>query len=394
MTSQIIMTMISGVYKHLHVTQNNRSQSHFVLPDDVPANNTIWILGDQLLTEAANHYSFFKGKRVVDPATNDANALYMESMYAIKLIPSGMYTTNQAANMPNIILDALVDTLNQKAKVPHTLIIVINDYRFWNNADLLQYQMDRIIARFIKEIKRIAEARNLSLPPRAVNWDYPRIFITRALPLPNNMDRPYPRGFKANRRRYNRTLLRGESELGYRSINLPEFICDNSNHLFMTNGSLTAKGFRSFWTSISDAVHKADNQDRIMLNKVRAKQLAAQIAVTSQELKELNNSQQINTFSDLSDVEPMENQKPDSKPTKRALINDFNKQTDGILYGNSPASQISEYFTAQHRLHAAGARQVIHHKPNTFNNLEKRRWKKKHHNKNNWRHNNRHQQWQ
>lgn len=168
------------------------------ITDNVPANNTIWVLGDALLKEAAGHYSYFKKKKG-EQKSADLQPLYMESMYAIRMVMSGIYTAKQAKNIPSIILNSLEDTLNVKAKVPHTLVILINNSRFWNDADLLQYQMDRILKRFFKEIARIIEDRNLSLPPRAVNWDYPRIFITKALPLPNNMSKPYPKGFKANR---------------------------------------------------------------------------------------------------------------------------------------------------------------------------------------------------
>lgn len=97
--------------------------------DDVPANNTIWVIGDALLTEAAGHYNIFKRKKGdKKDSTSDSHILYMESMYAIRLIPSGIYTAQQAHNMPNLLLNSLVDTLNVKAKVPHTLVIIINDH--------------------------------------------------------------------------------------------------------------------------------------------------------------------------------------------------------------------------------------------------------------------------
>lgn len=212
------------------------------------------------MTAAAAYYNNYKKKRDKSCAEN-SEQLYMENMYATKLISPGLYTSHQATNIPNIILNNLVDTLNLKAKVPHTIVIIINDHRFWNNTDLLSHQMERILNRLIKEVKRIAEARNLSLPPRAVNWDYPRIFLTKALPLPNHMSKPYPKGFKPNRRRYNRLISRAQDEQGYRAINLSDFNCENTNNLFTTDGSLSHLGYGSLWRSISDAIHKADNQE-------------------------------------------------------------------------------------------------------------------------------------
>lgn len=328
--------------------ETKKSISDTTVSDDVPANNTIWVLGDSILTDAAGHYNFFKKKKDLDiPGTQ---VLYMENMYAIRLVSPGIYTAKQAKNIPNIVLNSLVDTLNVKAKVPHTLIILINDHRFWNHSDLLSYQMERILQRFIKEIRRIIEDRNLSLPPRAANWDYPRIFINRALPLPNNMTTPYPKGFKSNRRKYNKILERGASEHNYETINLPDFTSDNDNELFSRNGSITNKGYIQLWMAISDTVHKSDNRHRINMNKVMAKQLSAQI--TSGVLP----SNQPTDKEELSDIELLDTPKqPVTKPTKRALVVDFNKcdrrNIDVPPQSTSPQSTISEYYTSNPNTH-------------------------------------------
>lgn len=355
--------------------------------DDVPANNTIWILGDSLLTDAAGFYTTFFKKRKGDPA-QDFQTLYMENLYTIRIVPPGLYTAKQAGNIPNIVLNALVDTLNMKAKVPHSLVLIINDVRFWNNNDLLKFQMERIIARFMKEIRRIIEARNLSLPPKAVNWDYPRVFITRALPLPNNMSRPYPKGFKPNRRKYNKIIHRGETHHNYRSINCSEFTSKNENKLFARDGSMTQQGYRQLWIAISDAIHKADNQDRITLNKARAKQLAAQIKVTKQEMENIHGHS-----AEISDIEVLssEDESKVAQPTKRALINDFDKvcstpkiKANKALSLNS--SPISEYFTAEC---AQAVHQPPHHNPR-FHRKQKQKQTfigKKKFFKNNWKHN-------
>lgn len=270
-------------------------------------------------------------------------------MYAIRIISPGVYTNKQAKNIPNIVLNSLVDTLNVKAKVPHTLIIILNDHRFWNDSNMLKYQMERILARFFKEIRRIAEARNNSLPPRAVNWDYPRIFVTKALPLPNNLP-SYPRGFKANRAEFNMLLQQGEQQHNYKSIALPEFTCDNEHNLFNKYGSLTQKGYRTLWITISDAVHRSDNLTRININKAKAKQLSAQITLTKSELNDDDQSEDsLSGIQYLGDNTHRNAREP--KPTKRALINDFNAQSRLTEDDDtdSPTSVISEFYTIQHK---------------------------------------------
>lgn len=327
--------------------------------DDVPANNTIWVLGDAILTDAAGHYNYFKKLKDSNGPEHISNQLFMESMYAIRIVSPGLYTAKQARNTPNIILNSLVDTLNTKAKVPHTLVIMMNDHRFWNDRVFLDLQMDRILCRFIKEIRRIVEARNLSLPPRAVNWDYPRIFLTRPLPLPNNMSKPYPKGFKSNRKKFNRLLQKAEEQLDYKSICMSEFTSENENKFFSDDGAITQKGYRNIWTTISDAIHKSDNQNRINLNKAKAKQLAAAIVVSKSEMKD-NTDTLSDCDSDMSDVLHIQDKQPSkAKATKRALIKEFDasdenrKEKDASQrYTNvnrtSPHSEISVYYTSRH----------------------------------------------
>lgn len=364
----------------------------------MPANNTIWVLGDSLLTEAAGHYGSFKKRK--GEQKSEAQTLYIENMYAIRLVSPGIYTDKQARNMPNIVLNSLVETLNLKAKVPHTIVILVNDYRFWNHCDILTHQMERILARFFREIRRIIEDRNLSLPPRAVNWDYPRLFITRAMPLPNGMTKPYPKGFKQNRRKYNRLVQRGEVHHNYRSINLAEFTSENNNKLFAPDGTLTKMGHKQLWISISDAIHKADNQDRINMNKVKAKQLATQVAITNSEMRNIHAGE------DLSDVEPLQNNNTSDigspstllqKPTKRALLEDFNrhghqqnKKQKQFVMETSPQSEISEYYTMNNRQRKPDNREV-YHKQTAVSHFHNKHFNRNkgtgfHRNKSNWRH--------
>lgn len=305
------------------------------------------MIGDSLLTEASGHYSSIFMKKKGKHKSEDQ--LHIETMYALKCIPTGMYTAEQAKNMPKVLLDVLVEALNSHAKIPHTLIIVMNNHNFWNqSSDLLHFQMERIITKFIKEIRKIVELRNWSLPIKAVNWEYPRIFITKPLPMPNKLEH-YPKGFRPNRRRFNKLLLRGEATNRYKSINLAQFMCENENKLFDKKGRATEVGYKEFWIAVSDAVHKSDNNNRITNNKLKAKTLASQITLNQAELHEDNNS----TYSDIETCTQPENTiqackriLPRNKPiSKRSLLQDFNNCDQEPCH--SPAlSTISEYFTS------------------------------------------------
>lgn len=359
----------------------------------MPANNTIWVIGDSLLTDASGHYNQFKKRKGEQlNSSTEAQLLYIENMYAIRIISPGVCTSKQAKNMPNIVLNSLVETLNMKAKVPHTIVILVNDHRFWNDTNILNLQMERILARFFREFWRIIEARNLSLPPKAVNWEYPRLFITKALPLPNHMTKQYPKAFKPNRRKYNKILLRGEEEHKYRTINLSDFTCENSNKLFNPDGTISHAGYRNIWRSISDAVHKADNQNRILLNKARAKQLSQTISVTNTEINQLNT---VHNEDMLSDVESLPDSpqvraaaKVNSPIAKRALAREFDKINHGKhrrIQDTSPSSTISEYYTTGSKNMLHQGKQHYHHMGGIGHKSNKYKGNKRHQFKHNWR---------
>lgn len=132
-----------------------------------------------------------------------------------------------------------------------------------------------ILKKFFKEFNKILDARKYALDDKAVNWDYPRVFVTRPLPLPSNLPAAkYPSGFRSNRRKFNKLLDKAKSDGKFTVMNLGSFTSQNKNQLFDPDGIISEKGYRHLWTEISDAVQKDDDQVRMMINKLKAKQLA------------------------------------------------------------------------------------------------------------------------
>lgn len=241
----------------------------------MPANKTVWVLGDKTLNEAAGHYQKFKPKpgEIVDDTT-----LYLERQYDLKRIPPGIYSydKDKPFNAPALIMDNFVDTLNlpNNPKVPDTVVILWNDYHFWNDEIILQNNMVKVLHKFIKEIRKVAEIRNFALPEKAANWDNPRIFVTRPLPLPNGLGR-YPANFKANRRKFLKLLHKGSKRDGYTTINFDEFSCENKNKYFNTNGTISDDGYNYIWMAISNKIQEIDKEQDKLRRRIKAKQLAS-----------------------------------------------------------------------------------------------------------------------
>lgn len=174
--------------------------------------------------------------------------------------------------------------------------------------------MGKIIKKFVKELKKITEIRNFALPEKAANWDNPRIFITKPLPLPNNMSTRYPPNFKSNRRRFTRLLQKGSGKDGYIAVNLDEFTCENKNNFFRRDGSISEDGFHYIWLALSEAVQLSDESHEKLIRKMKAKQLAA-LPATPEQPKQSEIS--------MDGVSPLKTFEKRS-PVRRSLNADFN----------------------------------------------------------------------
>lgn len=244
------------------------------LPGNVPANKAIWVLGDRILNEAAGHYQKFKPK---PGEILDDTSLYLERKYDLKRLTPGMYghDISKPLNVPAIIMENFVDALNLPVneKVPDTIVILWNDHRFWNDELFLQNNMSKILHKFIKEIRKISEIRNFALPEKAANWDNPRLFITRPLPMPNGFAK-YPPHFKSNRRKLLKLLHKSSKREGFTAVNFDEFSCDNKNGYFNSDGTIAEEGYNYIWMSISNKIQEADREKEKLCRKLKAKQLA------------------------------------------------------------------------------------------------------------------------
>lgn len=313
---------------NLAISINNKN-NFSLITGIVKANQTIWVLGDNLLNDAAGHYQQFKPKPNENPSKE---TLYMEKRYAVKRFTPGSYghDKNKPYNAPLSITGSYIDALNdpENAKIPDIVAILWNDYRFWNNHLLLKNHMTKILHKLFKEIKKITEIRNFALPEKASKWNCPRIFVSKPLPLPNNMSGRYPPNFKANRRKFIKLLQKSSAKNGFTLVNFDEFSCENTNNLFHNNGSISEEGYHYIWKALSNAIESSDKAHEVAARKVKAKQLAAAPLTSPQTSSDKNQ---------LSGIWPLEHQDQqketvsqnivfnDCPSPQRSLLIDFNK---------------------------------------------------------------------
>lgn len=211
--------------------------------------------------------------------------------------------------------------------------------------------------KFLKELHKIIDARKYALDNKAVNWDYPRFFITRPIPLPNNLPKElYPTGFRSNRRKFNKIIDKVKEEGKYNIINLAGFTSQNKDKLLRQDGSVSEKGYEQFWIELSDSIQKDDEKARTITNKLKAKQLSQAMEV------DLLLSDDSDSESHTSGILPLpevnnKKEKQRQSPVRRSLTRKFDKVKRSSLKSRSPShTQASKSNAGDRKSHHKPAR--------------------------------------
>lgn len=221
----------------------------FLFPGFVPANREIWVLGDSFLTMAAQHLEYWKAAAQRDPH----ETTYMLKWYDVKTISS----QSASSNAVEVITTLLVTMLNTQPKLPHTIVVLLGDTKFWCDDIALKYAMDTIMIGLLKEIKRIIQLRQRDLPPKAVSPD-PLIYFVKLHWKPENaIDSVWM--YPKKRRTFNRLLDSIMRPRGVKTISLNEITVKVDKGFFLNHRSLSERGFRQIWKSLSEAISDFDN---------------------------------------------------------------------------------------------------------------------------------------
>lgn len=216
----------------------------------VPADHEIWVIGDKQMTFVSQHLEYWKEKARRDPH----ESLHILRWYDVKAFPP----QSMSSNAVEVILSSLVGALNNRPKLPHTIVVMFGDTKFWCDSQTLKFTMDTILIILVRELQRIVQERQKDLPLKAVGMD-PAIFFVKLNWKPDNAlesVHSYPK----KRRTFNKLLDSIVRPRGGNTILLHEVNGSLDEQLFLNHGELSEKGYRQIWKSLSEAIQDFELQ--------------------------------------------------------------------------------------------------------------------------------------
>lgn len=179
---------------------------------------------------------------------NPHDALYMLHWYDVKVFPPLSASTNAV----EIILNSLIGALNNRPKLPDTIVIMFGDVQFWCDDQALKFTMDSLIKTLLKEIRRIIQARLRDLPAKAQSGE-PHLYFVKLNWKPEKAVDSVS-GYPKKRRTFNKLLDTIVRPRGVNTILLHEVNDRLDTGLFLAHGELSEKGYRQVWASLSGAL--------------------------------------------------------------------------------------------------------------------------------------------
>lgn len=201
-----------------------------------------------MMSFVAQHLEYWKSRARRDPQ----DALYILHWYDVKAFPPHS-TTNNALE---VILSSLIGALNNRPKLPHKLIVMLGDTKFWCDEQALLFTMDTFITVLLQELKRVIMERQEQLPVKSAGVD-PAIFMVKLCWKPDNALDSVPQ-YPRKRCMFNKLLDEIVRPRGVRTVILHEINTTLDKNLFLNHGDLSEKGYRQIWKSLSEAVNDFD----------------------------------------------------------------------------------------------------------------------------------------
>lgn len=214
----------------------------------VPAEKEIWVIGDRHMTFVSQHVEYWKELN----RRNLHEGLYILRWYDVKAFPPNSSSTNAM----EVIISTLVGALNNRPKLPHSLVIMLGDTKFWCNQQALQFTMDTLLINLLMEINKVIQTRQRDLPVKAVGKD-PVIFFVKLNWKPENAIDSVP-NYPKKRRTFNKLLDTIVKPREAFTIMLHEINERFDKDFFLGHGDLSQKGYRQIWVSLSEAIQDFD----------------------------------------------------------------------------------------------------------------------------------------
>lgn len=238
----------------------------------MPAVYELWFIGDDLLTLALPVYQQMKTDH------NNGQVLnYLESSYDTYFF-DGDY---RERNHLNMICNAFTRGLNERPRLPHTMVILTSNKFFLNQSTFLPSEADKKIRWILKEFDHLLRTRKEDIPYKAHQGQRTRIIWVQILPLHADVwklkaakkrdQSPYPERLN----RFNKLLFKICEAKNHHFLEIKDIIDTDGKALSRYTGNPTEFGFELIFKEITRTVKILDSQareqekDRIMEDEIK-----------------------------------------------------------------------------------------------------------------------------
>lgn len=223
----------------------------------MPANQEIWVFGDDLLTETKDWLRKLEFAYLGD---NSKPQLYIHEFYNVKVYQT-LGIESEKENFVSNIRNEIAKTVMRKVSLPQKILILISSCKLDDPVFAIEC-MEGLIRWLLDEIDDIIKFQKKCLPEKAKKIDSPRVYFLKVIPKPN--EAPNSNLFKGVRRKFNnvlQTMLQNYHSFGF--INVHEITTRvKDERFFISNqsGSLSDEGAIQLWVSISQTFKAIDQR--------------------------------------------------------------------------------------------------------------------------------------
>lgn len=217
----------------------------------IPANKTIWFLGDIFLTEAIAILTQLQNQ--------NKDELYMYQAYDVKaFFPTKLCSDSFGKQ----IRSQLYEAFSQCNKLPAVIILVTGNAKI-DDMVTSPYHTKRIWNALFTEIDRALKARKNDLPRKCYLNEEPRVFVTNVFPRFRSHCEKVDEGldsFRTKRRRLNNVLPQVSAKFDFDIIPINGIPTDKDEYFILSTGQLSSMGIQLFWSAVDKELKLADEK--------------------------------------------------------------------------------------------------------------------------------------
>lgn len=241
------------------ISLNTNKISKIIFSGQPPANQEIWVFGDELLNESKGWLKKLEFEHLTD---NSKPHLYIHESYNVRTYQSPPIQ-GQNENFLSKIRNEFAETVQRKIALPSAILFMFSYQRLEDPVFAVEC-MEGLLRWLLDEIEDIIKFQKRCLPEKSKSFENPRVYFLKILPKPN--EAPNNTLFKGVRRKFNNTLqnmLQSYHQFGF--INVHEITTRTKDERFFistNSGILSDEGTIQLWESISQTFKAIDTKKK------------------------------------------------------------------------------------------------------------------------------------